>query len=132
MTYVAAYVTALVIFAVVDFVWLSTMSPRFYRPILGDLLAADFRLAPAVVFYLFYPVGLVIFAVMPALKTGDLKAALVLGGLCGLFAYGTYDLTNQATLRNWSTMLTLVDVAWGASLSALVAGAAFWMSAKTG
>lgn len=130
MTYAVAYVSVLLIFVVVDLAWLTSMSGRFYRPILGDVLAADVNLKAAVVFYLFYPLGLMVFAILPALKSGDLITAVIMGALFGLFAYGTYDLTNHATLRNWTTTLTVVDMAWGAFLSGLTAGSAAWIAAK--
>lgn len=128
--YAGAYAAALAIFAVIDLTWLTLMAGRFYKPILGDIMAANVNLKAAAVFYLFYPVGLVIFAIAPALKTGDLKTAAIMGALFGLFAYGTYDLTNQATLRNWTTSLTLVDMAWGATVSGVAAFAAAWVVAK--
>ena len=125
MTNLCAYLTALLTFILADFAWLSTMSSRLYKPVLGDILLPNLSVMPAVAFYLLYPVGLVIFAVSPALKSGNVSAALLLGALFGLFTYGTYDLTNQATLRNWTTSLTLIDMAWGTVLGALTAGAAF-------
>lgn len=132
--YAGAYAAALIIFAVIDLTWLTLMAGRFYKPILGDIMAADVNLKAAAAFYLFYPIGLVIFAIGPALKSGDLKTAAIMGALFGLFAYGTYDLTNQATLRNWSTSLTLVDMAWGATVSGVAAfaatGIAGWIAAK--
>ena len=76
------------------------------------------NLPAAAVFYLLYPVGLVVFAIAPALKSGSVVTALVYGALFGAFTYGTYDLSNQATLRNWTTTLTLIDVAWGTLLAA--------------
>lgn len=130
MVYVIAYFAALVLFILIDFVWLSTMGPLLYRPILGDILLPGFSLPPAVAFYLLYPVGLVIFAINPALTRGSLSTALLLGGLFGLFTYGTYDLTNQATLRNWSTVLTLADMIWGGVLGAITAAGAFWIASK--
>ena len=120
-----SYLVALLTFVSADAVWLGTMSSRLYKPVLRDILLARFSLMPAVAFYLLYPVGLVIFAVNPALKVGNLYTALMLGGLFGLFTYGTYDLTNQATLRNWTTSLTLMDMAWGGVLGAIAAAAAF-------
>ena len=129
---ISAYLCALLAFTAVDMVWLSIMAGRFYRPTLGDILLADVNLKAAVVFYLLYPIGLVIFAIAPALKTGELKDALVMGALFGFFAYATYDLTNQATVRNWSVALTLVDVAWGAFVSGLAAVVATAVSTRIG
>ena len=71
-----------------------------------------------------------IFAISPALKTGSIGTALLFGALFGLFTYGTYDLTNQATLRNWSIVLTLADMGWGAVLGAITAASAFWIANK--
>ncbi len=115
------YVVTLVIFAAIDSVWLGSMAARIYRPLLGDILLDGFRPAPAIVFYLFYGVGLVIFAVMPGVKSGNAGTALLWGALFGLFAYGTYDLTNYATLRNWGLAITAIDMTWGTVLSGVTA-----------
>jgi uncharacterized membrane protein len=130
MAYAVPYLCALVIFAVIDLTWLTIMSKHLYRPTLGDILLTDVNLKPAAAFYLFYPVGLMIFAIAPALKSGDLRAAAVMGALFGLFAYGTYDLTNQATLRNWTTTLTLADIAWGTFVSGVASVATAWIATK--
>ncbi len=125
MIYVIAYVSVLVLFVAADAVWLTTMADRIYRPALGDMMLTNFRLMPAVGFYLLYPVGLVIFAINPALKTGAISTAALFGALFGFFTYMTYDLTNQATLRHWSTVLTLADIAWGCALGAVASAGAF-------
>ena len=130
MVYVAAYVAALLLFFLYDMIWLGTMVSRLYRPTLGDLLLSGVNMTPAIIFYLLYPVGLVIFAIAPALKGGNIVSALTLGALLGFFTYGTYDLTNQATLRNWSTTLTIADIAWGSVLGAITAAWAFWVITK--
>ena len=130
MTYVYAYLAALFGFFVADMVWLSTMVSRLYRPVLGDILLAGVNLPPAIVFYLLYPVGLVIFAVAPALRSGGILSALFLGGLFGFFTYGTYNLTNHATVRNWSTVLTITDMSWGTVLGALSAAWSVWVVTK--
>ena len=119
MTNLISYVAALVVFVAVDMVWLGTMSGRFYKPMLGDILAPQFNMAAAAAFYLLYPVGLVIFAINPALKAGGISTALLFGALFGFITYATYDLTNQVTLRNWSSLLTVVDMAWGSFLGAV-------------
>ncbi len=125
-----AYVVVLVVFAAIDLTWLTLMAGRFYKPILGDIMLSTVNLKAAAAFYLLYPLGLVIFAISPALKSGNFLEAGVKGALLGLFAYGTYDLTNQATLRNWSTTLTVVDMAWGAIVSGLAAAIAAWLLIK--
>ena len=130
MAYLTPYITALLTFILADFAWLSTMSGRLYKPVLSDILLPKFSVMPAAAFYLLYPIGLVIFAVTPALKAGNLPTALLLGALFGLFTYGTYDLTNQATLRNWTTSLTLIDMAWGGLLGAITAACAFMVTSR--
>lgn len=130
MTNVIAYVSALVVFVVIDMIWLGTMASRLYKPMLGDILAPQFNMAAAGAFYLIYPIGLVIFAINPALKAGAVSTALVYGALFGFFTYATYDLTNQVTLRNWSTLITVVDIAWGSLLGAVTAASAFWIVSR--
>jgi len=121
MTYAVSYALALVIFAAIDITWLVTMGGKLYRQTLGDILLTDLRMAPAAAFYLMYPAGLVIFAVAPALKSGSPAPALLYGALFGLFTYGTYELTNYASIRNWTLQITLIDIAYGVIASALAA-----------
>jgi uncharacterized membrane protein len=130
MVYVYAYLATLAVFLPFDMVWLGTMANRLYRPTLGDILLSDANLPAAGAFYAIYPVGLVFFAVVPALKSGSLGQATLGGALFGFFTYMTYDLTNQATLKNWSTQLTLADIGWGTLLGAISATAAFWVTSK--
>lgn len=130
MTYGVGYLVALITMVVIDLAWLSVMAPRFYRPILGDIGLADVNISPAIAFYLLYPIGVVIFAVSPALKDGSFGTALLYGALFGFFTYATYDLTNHATLRNWTTQLTLVDVAWGTILVSVTSAVTFWAASR--
>ena len=125
MSYLVAYVTVLVVFGVVDAGWLTTMGPLLYRPTLGDILLPSLRAAPAIAFYLAYPVGIVVFAVLPGLRTASLPTAILLAFLFGALAYGTYDLTNYATLRHWTLQLTVLDIGYGAITSGLAATAAY-------
>lgn len=131
MNYLIAYFVALVVFGAIDAGWLSTMGNLVYRPLLGDLLATSVRIGPAIAFYLMFPAGVVLFAVLPGLRGGSLTSVLIHGALLGAFAYATYDLTNQATLRVWPLQITLMDIAYGAVASALAAAAAYgvvrWM-----
>ena len=130
MIYICAYLSTLAVFLLCDMAWLGTMASRLYRPTLGNILLSDANLAAAGAFYGIYPVGLVFFAVVPALKSGNLGQATLSGALFGFFTYMTYDLTNQATLKNWTTQLTLVDIGWGTLLGAISATAAFWVTSK--
>lgn len=124
------YVTQLVLFAAIDTVWLTSMVGRAYRPLIGEILLDRPRLAPAIVFYLLYAAGLTLFAAWPALREGGWARAAVAGGLLGLFAYGTYDLTNYATLKAWGLRITLIDLAWGAVLSGVSAALAVMIAQR--
>jgi uncharacterized membrane protein len=130
MQYIAAYITALVVFVLVDATWLSMMGNMLYRPVLGDVLLPSLKIGPAVAFYAMFPIGIVVFTVMPALKSGTIGTAVVYGLLFGAIAYGTYDLTNYATLRNWNLQITAIDIAYGA-VAAAVAGSAAALATRS-
>jgi uncharacterized membrane protein len=131
-TIVIAYLATGIAFLIVDAIWLSTMADMLYRPLLGDKLARQFDLAPAVVFYLIYIAGIVFFAVMPALDGEGLGKAALNGAILGLVAYATYDLTNQATLKDWPLSVTLADIPWGAFVTATGASAGFLVASRIG
>ena len=116
---IVAYVATLVVFAALDFIWLTQVGPSLYKPLIGSILAPEPRMAPAILFYALYIVGLVYFAVSPGLAGAGWQGALLKGALFGFFAYATYDLTNQATLIVWSSRITVLDMAWGAFVSGL-------------
>jgi uncharacterized membrane protein len=125
MPYLVAYVAVLIVFGAIDAVWLSTMGPIVYRPALGDILLPSLRTAPAIVFYLTYPIGVVVFAVLPALRAQSPSTAFTLALLFGALAYATYDLTNYATLRNWNLLITVLDIVYGALASGVAATLAY-------
>ncbi len=128
MTFLWGYVAALVVFGVLDAIWLSNMARILYRPTLGDLLLDKLRWLPALAFYFLFPLGVVHFAVLPALAGGGFVMALVNGGFLGLLAYATYDLTNYATLRAWTATLTVIDILYGMVATAVVAAGAYaWL-----
>lgn len=128
---VVAFASTLIIFVAIDAIWLRGMADVLYRPTLGDMLAPEFRVAPALLFYLIFVAALTFFAVLPSLEPGKgLATALLHGAIFGFAAYATYDLTNQATLKNWSTMLTIADLAWGTVLSAVAAGAGHFITMR--
>lgn len=131
LNYLAAYgATALAMLAL-DVVWLAVIAKSFYRGGIGHLMADPPNLVAGGVFYLLYPVGILLFAVTPAPWSGPLRLvpwsqAVLAGALFGLFAYATYDLSNLATLRGWPLRLTLVDIVWGTALTAAAAAAGRW------
>jgi uncharacterized membrane protein len=125
-----AYASTAASMLALDAVWLSTMAERLYRPELGDLLAEDFRAAPAMAFYVLYIFGVTRFAALPALRDGGWRKALLDGALLGLVAYGTYDLTNEATLRRWPFVVTAFDLLWGAFLTGVSAVAGYFAARR--
>ena len=130
--YLTAYIGSALAMLVLDVIWLTTMVPVIYKPALGDMLADPPNLAVAAVFYLVYLIGIVVFAVMPALNQQNWLMALGAGALLGLVAYGTYDLTNLATLAAWPLGLTLIDMLWGTFLTAVVATTALAAAQRFG
>lgn len=129
MTWIVAFIAAAVAFGALDALWLGWAGPNFYRPRLGDMLADSFRMAPALVFYAAYIAAIVWFAVRPGLASG-LGAAALNGALLGAICYATYDLTNQATLKQWSTTVTVADICWGAFATAIAATIATFAATK--
>ena len=117
----SVYAATLVIFFAIDLVWLGVVAKNFYRQQIGHLLAPEVNWGAAVLFYLLFIGGLVFFAVKPALEAGSASRALGYGALLGLLTYATYDLTNQATMRDWPVVVTVVDLVWGTVVSATVA-----------
>lgn len=126
MKWIFAYLGAALAMLVLDSAWLSFAAKKLYRPQLGDILLDGFRIAPAAAFYFLYVAGIVVLAVAPGLEAGKWTVALTRGMALGLIAYATYDLTNQATLKQWSTTVTVADMAWGTILTGIAASAGFF------
>jgi uncharacterized membrane protein len=123
--YLLAYATTLAVMVAIDLLWLGVIAKPLYQQGIGHLMADEPNLVAAAMFYLLFPLGLVIFAVIPnslneLIAAGWLRAACA-GALFGFFAYATYDLTNLATLKLWPVRLALIDIAWGTFVSALSA-----------
>ena len=128
--YLWAYGGAAGVFLLGDFLWLGFVAREFYKQQLGGLMLDKPLLGVALVFYALYLVGLVIFGVSPGLRDGSWRSALLFGALFGLFAYATYDLTNLATLKNWPTAVTLIDIAWGVVISGLASTAGYALASR--
>lgn len=117
-------------FFLIDLLWLGVVAKDFYRAQIGQLMADQFVWWAAILFYLFFILGILFFAVVPALEAKIWTRALLLGSAFGFFTYMTYDLTNLATLRGWPITLVLVDILWGTVLSASVATASYFIGVK--
>lgn len=119
------YLAALVTLAILDALWLGVVSREFYKARLGQLLLEQPLWWAAILFYLIHAVGIAVFAVPPAVAAGTWTAAVLYGGLFGFCVYAAYDLTNLATLRGWPMAVSLVDLAWGAVVTAAATLVAF-------
>ena len=120
MFWLKLYLGTFAAFLAIDMVWLGFVAKSFYRKHLGALMRPKPNWAVALIFYMLFVAGILIFAVVPAKDSGSLIRAAVLGGLFGLFTYGTYDLTNWATLKGWPPAVVIVDMVWGIVLCAAV------------
>lgn len=118
VTYAAIFITMFVI----DMLWLGVIAKTTYANAMGPLLSPNPNLWAAAAFYLLFPIGLLLFAVMPQADSPVYKAVLM-GALFGFFAYATYDLTNLAVVKDWPLGLTFIDMAWGTLISGIAAGA---------
>ncbi|MHA7776986.1 DUF2177 family protein [Roseibium sp. M-1] len=125
LKFVTAYAATALVFLGLDYVWLSRVASGFYFDRLGHLLMEKPNLTAAGLFYAVFVVGIVFFAVSPALKAESLGAAILQGALFGFFTYATYDMTNYATLRDWPVLVVIVDVAWGTFLTGVSAAAGY-------
>lgn len=130
MNYLKAAVATAITFLVVDLAWISLFLGDVYRAQLGAVMLEEPRAWPAAVFYVGYIAGIVFFAVRPALSGEGTKTALLNGALLGALAYGTYTLTNHAIFAQWSTMLVVSDIAWGAFLTAVSAAAGYLVARR--
>lgn len=129
--WLAAYLSTVILFLAVDAIWLGIIARGFYRDQLGHLMLESPRLGLAMVFYLFYAAAITVLVVMPAVRSGVWWHAAVYGGILGLAAYGTYDITNTATLRDWPALVSVVDMAWGTVLTAGVAYVAWAIASRS-
>lgn len=112
-----AYLGSTIFLLALDALWLTVLMGATYKSYLGPLMLDQPRLGVAVVFYVIYNVGLVVFGILPGIAAQDWRRAAILSALFGMLAYATYDLSNLATLKGWSATLSLIDIAWGTALS---------------
>jgi uncharacterized membrane protein len=123
--YLKLYFATLIAFFAIDMVWLGLVARTFYRKYLGFLLTPSTNWIAAMIFYLLFILGILVFVVLPGLKDNSLKTTLLHAALFGLITYATYDLTNLATVKNWPVLITVTDMAWGTVLSVAVSYVGF-------
>jgi uncharacterized membrane protein len=122
---------ALPVFFIIDMVWLVFVAKNFYREQIGFLMKPDINWTAAIIFYILFIAGLVLFVIAPAIEKQSWMQALLLGVLFGLVTYATYDLTNLATLKDWPLLVTIIDLIWGMVLAGSVSVITYFIAAKT-
>ena len=118
--FIKLFLIALPVFFVIDMVWLVLVAKKFYQEQIGFLMKPDINWFAAIIFYLLFIAGLVIFVISPAVEKHSWVHALIFGALFGLITYATYDLTNLATLKDWPLLVTVVDLIWGTVLASSI------------
>lgn len=124
MQIIYLYLLTIPVFFLIDMFWLGLVAPKFYKAQIGHLMG-EVNWIAAIIFYLVFIVGIVFFAVYPALQEGSLMKAILWGAAFGFFTYATYDLTNLATLRDWPVLVVVVDIIWGTVLTGAVAAGSY-------
>ncbi len=130
--FIKLYLIALPVFFAIDMIWLGLIAKNFYREQIGLLMKNDINWIAAIIFYLLFIMGLIIFVITPAVTNNSWQHAFIFGALFGFFTYATYDLTNLATLKDWPLMVTIVDLIWGTVLAASVSTITFFIASKIG
>jgi uncharacterized membrane protein len=130
--FIKLFSIALPVFFAIDMVWLGVVAKNFYRAKIGGLMKSDVNWLAAIIFYLIFIVGLVVFVISPAVQKGSWTHALLFGALFGFVCYATYDLTNLAVAKDWPLLVTIVDLAWGAVLASSVSIVTYFIANKIG
>lgn len=125
---IIVYFLTLIVFLIIDLTWLGFIAKGIYRKYLGNLLSDNVNWTAAIIFYMIYILGILVFAVFPAVNKDSVISAIALGGFLGFLAYATYDLTNLATLKGWPHAIVYIDIIWGAILTASVSTAGFYIA----
>jgi uncharacterized membrane protein len=128
--FIKLFLIALPVFFVIDMVWLVFVAKKFYQEQIGFLMKPDINWFAAIIFYLLFIGGLVVFVISPAVEKHSWVHALLFGALFGLITYATYDLTNLATLKNWPLLVTVVDLIWGTVLASSISLITYFIANK--
>jgi len=126
--YLKLYLLTVPVFFIIDLIWLGVVAKSFYQKNLKYILSPNVNWSAAIIFYLIYIAGILIFAVLPAVAKDSLRHAAVWGALFGFFTYATYDLTNLALLKDWPIIIVIVDILWGVVLCSAVATLSFFVA----
>ncbi len=126
-TIILAYLLSFLVFLIVDLLWLGIVARRIYTKYLGDFLSDQVNWIAAIIFYMIFVAGVLLFVVYPAIAKDSLSTAMIMGALFGLVTYATYDLTNLATLKGWPIQIVIIDIIWGAILSTIVSASGFFI-----
>ena len=118
--FIKYYLIALIIFVILDGIWLGFIGGNIYKKYIGFLLAETPNWTAAIIFYLLFIIGIVVFAVLPGMEEKSLWIIVGRAALFGLVTYATYDLTNFATIKSWPIQITIIDLIWGTCLSSIV------------
>lgn len=129
MKYIWAYVATGLAFLAIDLLWLGLIARDFYHNAYGDILARPFNITGAVIFYFLYILGILIFAVAPALQRRSLSYAVLHGAMLGFFCYATYNFTALAVIKDFPTSPIPVDLAWGTVLTGSTAAGGYLLTA---
>ncbi len=130
--FIKLYAIALPVFFVIDMIWLGLVAKNFYSTQIGSLMKNDVNWTAAIIFYIIFIAGLVVFVITPAIEKESWMHALLFGAFFGLVCYATYDLTNLAIAKDWPLLVTIVDISWGAVLAASVSTITYFIAKKIG
>ncbi len=130
--FIKLYLITLPVFFIIDMIWLGLIAKNFYAKHIGFLMKTNINWTSAIIFYLVFIAGLIIFVIMPSMEKNSWVMALLLGAFFGFVTYATYDLTNLATIRDWPLLVTIIDLIWGTVLASSVSVVSFFIASRIG
>ncbi len=130
--FIKLYLITLPVFFIIDMIWLGLIAKNFYAKHIGFLMKTNINWTSAIIFYLVFIAGLIIFVIMPSIEKNSWVMALLLGAFFGFVTYATYDLTNLATIKDWPLLVTIIDLIWGTVLASSVSVVSFFIASRIG
>ena len=119
MTYIKNFMITFAVFMTIDLIWLGVVAKKLYNKYLGYIMAKNINWLAAIIFYVIFVIGLLLFVIYPAMAKDSIQYLILYGMAYGFITYATYDLTNLATLKDWPIEITIIDLIWGTTLSTL-------------